>query len=140
MESKGSDIARFIKMRQHFHMRAEGAFKEFETQKKLRETLLSFDGVKASHIKDCAITGLVVDIYGTGKPDKSSKVNLVAIRADMDALPMPENNPHLAYKTQTDHAHMCGHDGHMTMLLAAAQIFAKHRGKVPSNKGIRLLF
>ena len=38
----------------------------------------------------------------------------------MDALPMPENNPDLEYKTVTDHAHMCGHDGHVAMLLAAA--------------------
>ena len=120
MESKGSDIARFIKMRQYFHTNAEGAFKEFGTQKVLKETLLSFDGIKASDIKVCAKTGLVVDIMGTAKPDKSGECKLVAIRADMDALPMPENNPHLSYKTKTDHAHMCGHDGHMVMLLAAS--------------------
>jgi metal-dependent amidase/aminoacylase/carboxypeptidase family protein len=97
MESKGSEIARFIKMRQQIHMNAEGAFKEFKTQKLLRETCLGFDGVKAAHIKDCAKTGLVVDIKGTGKPDKSGDCKMLAIRADMDALPMPENNPHLAY-------------------------------------------
>jgi hippurate hydrolase len=120
MESKGSEIERFIKMRQNIHMNAEGAFKEFKTQKLMRETCLSFNGVKASDIKDCAKTGLIVDIKGTAKPDKSGDCEIVAIRADMDALPMPENNPHLSYQTITDHAHMCGHDGHMTMLLAAA--------------------
>jgi metal-dependent amidase/aminoacylase/carboxypeptidase family protein len=45
---------------------------------------------------------------------------MIAIRADMDALPMPENNQKLEYKSVTDHAHMCGHDGHVAMLLAAA--------------------
>lgn len=42
------------------------------------------------------------------------------LRADMDGLPMPENNPNLEYRTKTDFAHMCGHDGHMATLLAAA--------------------
>ena len=51
---------------------------------------------------------------------------IVALRADMDGLPMPENNKDLKYRTQTSFAHMCGHDGHMAMLLAAAQIFIKN--------------
>jgi len=58
---------------------------------------------------------------------------MVAIRADMDALPMPENNPNLDYRTVTDHAHMCGHDGHMAMLLAAAQVFHNKRHNIPSD-------
>lgn len=45
---------------------------------------------------------------------------MVALRADIDALPMPEHNQDLPYKTTTDYAHMCGHDGHMAMLLAGA--------------------
>ena len=44
----------------------------------------------------------------------------IALRADMDGLPIPENNPDLVYKTQTDHAHMCGHDGHMATILSVA--------------------
>ena len=58
----------------------------------------------------------------------------------MDALPMPENNPDLPYKTKTSAAHMCGHDGHMATLLAATQVIVKNRQKIPSNKKIRLLF
>lgn len=45
---------------------------------------------------------------------------MVALRADIDALPMPELNVGLDYKTITNYAHMCGHDGHMAMMLAAA--------------------
>ena len=41
---------------------------------------------------------------------------MIALRADMDGLPIPENNPHLPYKSKTDYAHMCGHDGHMAVL------------------------
>ncbi len=58
----------------------------------------------------------------------------------MDALPIPENNPTLPYKTQTDCAHMCGHDGHMATLLAAAQVMIKNRNKIPKGKRVRLLF
>lgn len=61
----------------------------------------------------------MVDIKGKGE-EKGEKF-CIAIRADIDALPMPEDNPHLEYKSTTQHAHMCGHDGHITMLLAATQ-------------------
>ena len=71
-------------------------------------------------MKIMAGTGLVVDIYGTGEIKEEQKVKCIALRADMDALPIPENNPNLPYKTITQSAHMCGHDGHMATLLAAA--------------------
>ena len=107
----------------------------------ISDTLLSL-GLAKKHIKKCYKTGLVVDIMGTGKPDTSLKsgCHVVALRADIDALPMPEKNKDLPYRTQTDHAHMCGHDGHIACLVAAASIFIAKRDKVPSNKGVRLLF
>ena len=64
---------------------------------------------------------------------------MIALRTDLDGLPMPENNQDLPYKTQTDHAHMCGHDGHMACLMSAASVLAKMRNKIPKGKGIRLL-
>ncbi len=61
-----------------------------------------------------------MDIEGQGEGNiPEGKVKCVALRADMDALPIPENNPDLSYKTTTSSAHMCGHDGHMATLLAA---------------------
>ena len=87
----------------------------------MRDIILGF-GISPSAIKDCAGTGLVVDVNGTGpavavaKDDTS--IHSVALRTDMDGLPMPENNGDLAYKTQTKHAHMCGHDGHMVTILS----------------------
>ena len=65
---------------------------------------------------------------------------MVALRTDIDALPMAEHNHTLPYKSKTDFAHMCGHDGHMAMMLAAAKLFTLKRAKIPSNKTIRLLF
>ena len=90
-------------------------------------------------MKKCAGTGLVVDIKGTGKPSKAAKVKVVALRTDLDGLHMPENNDNLAYRSKTDHAHMCGHDGHMACLMSAAQVVAKNRSKIPSNQAVRLL-
>ena len=84
-------------------------------------------------------TGLIVDIEGTG-PENNDGLSMIALRADMDALPMPENNPDLPYRTRTDAAHMCGHDGHMATLLSATQVIFNHRDKIPKGKKVRLLF
>ena len=88
----------------------------------IRDTLIRF-GLDTNCIRDCAGTGLVVDIKGTGIVNHSGSnnvVNSVALRADMDALPIKENNPHLEYKSTTDFAHMCGHDGHVATILTVA--------------------
>ena len=66
-------------------------------------------------------------------------MNCVALRADMDALPMDENNPDLEYKSETKFAHMCGHDGHMATLMSFTQVYQANRDNVPSNKMVRLL-
>ena len=85
------DHSKLVALRHLLHSHPEGGFKEFETQKKVRDTLLSF-GIKKEEIKDCAGTGLVVDIRGTGPVDSKNDVKSLALRADMDGLPIPENN------------------------------------------------
>jgi metal-dependent amidase/aminoacylase/carboxypeptidase family protein len=74
-----------------------------------------------------------VNIHGTKESKSAGGISMLAIRAEMDGLPMPEENPTLDYKTVTDHAHMCGHDGHMAMLLAATQVFQSRRHNIPST-------
>ena len=140
MEDNGVDISRLIGVRKQFHQNAEIAFNEFKTQATIMDLLKEW-GLPDSAISKCVGTGLVVDIKGTAAatPDDNNH-RVVAIRADMDALPMTEHNTDLEYKTQTPYAHMCGHDGHMAMLLAAAQLFCQQRDKIPENKSIRLLF
>ena len=67
-------------------------------------------------------------------------IEMIAIRADIDGLLMPENNQKLPYKSQTKYAHMCGHDGHVAMLMAAVEVVMKKLDKIPSNKTVRLLW
>ena len=124
MERNGCDIEEFIKIRKDFHRHAEIAFQENRTHKKIYDLMLSY-GIDQSMMKVYAGTGLCVNIWGQGAA--SGKAISIAIRADMDALPMPEHNSDLEYKTVTSYAHMCGHDGHMAMLLAAASVIIKQR-------------
>ena len=138
LTEQGVDFDQIIELRKHLHKHAEGGFKEFDTQRKIRETLLAF-GLDADSIKDWAGTGLVADIVGTGPQSDDGDCNWVAFRADIDALEMKENTG-VDYTTVTSFAHMWGHDGHMATLLATAQFWIKHRDKIPQNKTIRLLF
>lgn len=143
MKKAGCNVDKMIEIRQKIHQHPEGGFKEFETHKLLKEMLLSF-GIDKECIKDCAGTGMVVDIKGRGDNQilshQKGTINVIALRTDIDGLPIPENNPHLPYKSQTDHAHMCGHDGHMATLLSAASVLAAHSDKIPKGKMVRLLF
>ncbi len=77
-------------------------------------------------------TGVVGDIVVPGAKRR------IALRADMDALPMQETgNP--AYKSRVDgKAHMCGHDGHTSMLLGAARILSRQRNQLKVN--VRFIF
>jgi len=69
-------------------------------------------------------TGVVGIVQGR---DKGQSGRAIGLRADMDALPMTEFNTFAHASTAPGKMHACGHDGHTTMLLAAAQHFARHR-------------
>ncbi|ROS24876.1 amidohydrolase [Raoultella terrigena] len=78
-------------------------------------------------------TGVIADITG-GRPGKT-----VALRADMDALPVQELNDRLSYKSQiAGKMHACGHDSHTAMLLTAARALYEVRKQMSGN--VRLIF
>ncbi|MGZ9874297.1 amidohydrolase [Raoultella ornithinolytica] len=78
-------------------------------------------------------TGVIADITGS-KPGKT-----VALRADMDALPVHELNDRLSYKSLTaGKMHACGHDSHTAMLLTAARALYEVREQMAGN--VRLIF
>lgn len=103
----------FISVRHHLHAHPELSYQEFETSKFIQDKLRSFNipfEVKAT-------TGVVGLIKG-----KNPDSRVMALRADMDALPIQEENE-VAYKSQNAGVmHACGHDVHTTILLGAAKI------------------
>ena len=114
--------------RQHLHQFPEIAYEEMMTSDFVAAKLESF-GIKVH--RGLGKTGVVGVIHGQDSYDSTSPA--VGLRADMDALPMEEQT-NLAYASKhPNRMHACGHDGHITMLLGAAEYLAKHRqfkGKV----------
>lgn len=106
----------FIDIRRHLHAHPELSYQEFETSKfvqgKLTEFGIPFE-VKAT-------TGVVGLIKG-----KNPGSRIIALRADMDALPIKEEND-IPYKSKNEGVmHACGHDVHTACLLGAAKILAE---------------
>jgi hippurate hydrolase len=131
------DINKATEFRHLMHQYPEGELQEFETQKRIKDYLLSI-GIDEMNIKICAKTGLYVDIIGTKPKEEGTVSKCIALRADIDGLKMQENNPLLEYRSKTAYAHMCGHDGHTATLLLTAQILWSNRDKF--NGTVRLLF
>lgn len=92
---------------------------------KLQEYGIPFEEAKTD-------SGIIATIQG-GKPGKT-----IALRADMDALPILEANPVDYVSKHEGCMHACGHDTHMTMLLGAAKILNEHKESIPGT--VRLLF
>ena len=102
--------------RRDFHMHPELGFRETRTAAKVAETLEKF-GYRVR--RGVGRTGVVADI-GSGRP-------FVAIRADMDALPLQETHQ-VPYASQNPGVmHACGHDGHTAMALGAAALLSREK-------------
>jgi hippurate hydrolase len=119
----------FINIRHHLHANPELSYQEFETskfvQQKLNELKIPFE-IKAT-------TGVVGLING-----KNPGKRVIALRADMDALPIKEEN-NVDYKSKHDGImHACGHDVHTTCLLGAAKILSELKNEWEGT--IKLIF
>jgi amidohydrolase len=111
--------------RRYLHQHPELGFQEHETARFIAERLraIGVDEVRTGVGK----TG-VVGILRGGKPGK-----VVALRADMDALPVTEEND-VDYKSQNAGVmHACGHDAHVSMLLGVARVLASRRDEIPGT-------
>lgn len=119
-----------IEARRHLHANPELSYQEFNTARYVGERLKSFG---LSPKEGVAATGLVVEIEGKNPTKKS-----VALRADMDALPIHETND-VPYKSKvTGVMHACGHDVHTSSLLGTAKILSALRDQFEGT--VRLLF
>ena len=119
-----------IDLRRHLHAHPELSFKEFETAAFVVEKLKE---IGITEIESKATTGWSALIRG-----KNPEKKVVALRADMDALPIIEANE-VPYKSQNSGVmHACGHDAHTASLLGAAKILNEVRDQFEGT--IKLIF
>jgi hippurate hydrolase len=119
----------FIEVRHHLHAHPELSYQEFETSKFVQARLAGYNipfEVKAT-------TGVVGIIEG-----KNPQARVVALRADMDALPILEENEVPYKSTKPGVMHACGHDVHTTCLLGAAKILSQTKNEWEGT--VKLLF
>lgn len=103
-----------ISYRRHIHAHPELSFEEYETMAFVSKILTQY---KIEHTSGIAGTGIVAYVRGNN-PDKKT----IALRADMDALPIEEKNQVVYKSTKTGVMHACGHDVHTSSLLGTARI------------------
>ena len=119
-----------IDLRRHLHSHPELSFKEFQTAAFVAEKLKE---IGITEIESKATTGWSALIKG-----KNPEKKVVALRADMDALPIIEANE-VPYKSQNPGVmHACGHDAHTASLLGAAKILNEVRDQFEGT--IKLIF
>ena len=126
-----AELPKVIEWRRYFHQNPELSNREFNTAKKIEAHLKQL-GIETRIL---AGTGVVGVLKG-GKPGA-----VVALRADIDALPVTERNA-LPFKSTvtTDYngqkvgvMHACGHDSHIAMLMGTAEVLSKMKADVPGT-------
>jgi amidohydrolase len=121
--------AKVTEWRRYLHENPELSFHEEKTSQFVYETLASFGGIELSRPTKTSVVGRIIGRQ-TGKT--------IAIRADMDALPIQEENTNDYVSKNPGVMHACGHDGHTAMLLGAARVLSSFKEEI--NGEIRLLF
>jgi len=120
----------FLEIRRHLHAHPELSFEEKNTASFISETLTNWE---IKHQKDVGGYGIVGLIRGNNPAKK-----VIALRADMDALPITEKNQCDYTSRNPGVMHACGHDVHMTCLLGAAFILNGMKEKFEGT--IKLIF
>ncbi|WP_442950479.1 amidohydrolase [Paenibacillus sp. FSL H7-0357] len=120
--------SQLIEVRRNLHREPELAYEEFRTTKKLREWLTSAN----IHILDLPLeTGLIAEIGQGDGP-------VVAIRCDIDALPIEEQTELPFASEIPGKMHACGHDFHTATILGAALLLKERESELPGR--VRVLF
>ncbi len=118
-----------IRWRRHLHQHPELSFHEERTAQFVAETLASFGNLDISRPTP---TSVVARLSGA-RPGP-----VLAMRADIDALPIEERNSHEFVSRNAGVMHACGHDGHTAMLLGAAKVLTGIRDELAGE--IRFIF
>lgn len=123
-------LAEIIDIRRHLHAHPELSFEEYKTAEFIASKLKNWN---ISYTAGIVKTGIVALIEGQNPSKK-----VIALRADLDALPITEINT-CSYRSQNDGVmHACGHDVHSASLLGAAKILNELKGEFEGT--IKLLF
>jgi amidohydrolase len=109
-----------ISLRRDFHQHPELGNEEFRTAQKVEDYLCDC-GLEPKRVTP---TGVVAALVGSGSG------RTLILRADMDALPVLEQNDIPFKSLEPGRMHACGHDGHTAMLLVAAKILSQHRDEL----------
>jgi hypothetical protein len=114
-------------LRRTIHSNPELSNQEYDTQKLILSELSKFPPKTFVFVKKVANTGVVALLRGTGGDPSDTTVRTVLLRADMDALPMPDKKT-TAYASKNEGVcHACGHDVHVTCLLGAINLLVSRR-------------
>lgn len=118
-----------VQWRRHLHRHPEVAFHEVETSQFLVDTLAGIEGLTVTRP---TATSVLAVLRG------QSAGPVIAVRADIDALPIVEEND-VEYRSRTEGAmHACGHDGHTAIVLGLATLLARHRAELSGE--VRFIF
>ena len=118
-----------IAWRRQLHQNPELSFHEERTAQFVADTLATFGGLEITRPTP---TSVVARLVGA-RPGR-----VLALRADLDALPIDEQNTHDFVSRNPGVMHACGHDGHTAMLLGAAKILASRRSELAGE--LRFVF
>lgn len=128
-----SDLESKVKAyREHLHQYPELSYQEIETVAFVKQTLTK---IGITDIQSKATTGLEVLITNPTHPHPTQ---CIALRADLDALPIQEENDTPYCSKNQGLMHACGHDAHTAILLGVAEILHKLRAELP--QAVKLIF
>ena len=119
-----------VRLRRLIHANPELSFQEFQTSALVADTLAEIGGYKIH--TQVGKTGVMAELGDTGP--------VIAIRADMDALPIEETNAVPYASKNPGVMHACGHDAHTAILLGVAHLLRQSYAEEPWQGRVRLLF
>ena len=120
-----------ISYREHLHQNPELSYKEYNSQKFVSDALKAI-GIEHFDIGETGVVALILADH------HDKKDTCIALRADLDALPIQEENK-VPYKSKVDGVmHACGHDVHTSILLGAAEIIYDNRNEL--KRPVKLIF
>ncbi len=113
-----------VSIRRHIHQNPELSFQEFQTSKYIYDSLVQM-GLQPKTIANTGVTALI---------EGENEGRTIALRADMDALPIQEKNSHGFSSQHNGVMHACGHDVHTSSLLGVAKVLNDLKSEIKGKK------